>query len=148
MRANPSHFAGQGERFNVARLLWCCLAVAGCDGVEPSGYRVSGEVTFQGQPLDHGTINFSPTEDNTGGTVSGAGIKEGRYEVPAATGLQPGKYIVRITSGEAQPLEEAAPGDSSRVVARERIPPEFNENSNQVIEVQAGGENKFNFQIP
>ena len=128
--------------------LLSALAFTGCSAEEPAGLTVSGNVTLKGQPLDQGTIEFSPAADGPG-SFSGAPIKDGKYEIPALSGLQPGKYTVRISSGEGgTDAPEEAPGESERPPAKERIPASYNSNSTQQVEVKVGAENKFDFNIP
>jgi hypothetical protein len=61
-----------------------CLAL-GCGGDKT--YRVSGKVTFKGQPIPAGRITFTP--DNTKGNKGPAGyaeIKGGQYDTSATGG--------------------------------------------------------------
>jgi hypothetical protein len=74
----------------------CLILVSGCG----SGSRVplSGEVTFEGQPLSNGTIVFTPV-DATAGPSTGCDIVAGKYQVPGEMGASPGVvYQVQITS--------------------------------------------------
>jgi hypothetical protein len=74
----------------------CLILVSGCG----SGSRVplSGEVTFEGQPLSNGTIVFTPV-DATAGPSTGCDIVAGKYDVPGEMGASPGViYQVQITS--------------------------------------------------
>jgi hypothetical protein len=109
---------------------------------------VHGEVTFQGKPLDQGVIVFSPAEDQA--TLSGGPIKDGRYAVPAESGLAPGKYTVRIssTAGGGAVTGRSSDADLPELDAQERIPPEYNSQTKLTAEVRATGENKFDYHIP
>jgi hypothetical protein len=118
--------------------------LCGC-GQEPAGSTVSGEVTFQGQPLDQGVIEFSPAEGQ--GTLSGAPIKDGRYAVPAENGLAPGKYEVRIYSMEGAVSIDQSTEDIP-AEPRERIPSQYNAQTTLTAEVKETGENKFDYKIP
>ncbi len=73
--------------------LICCtliaLSVTGC-GESPVGSGVKGTVTFNGQPLDQGSIEFSPAAGQK--TYSGGPIKDGQYSIPADQGLEPARY--------------------------------------------------------
>lgn len=69
------------------------LSLTGCSK-QPEHIAVSGWVTFHGQPLDQGFIEFAPLADT--GLMSGAEIKEGHYSLPAEKGLSEGRYQVRI----------------------------------------------------
>lgn len=136
------------------RLLRCVAAcagvmlLAGCGPGNPLGrLPVSGTVTFQGKPLDQGTIEFAPEDGR--GVASGAVIKDGRYSIPELKGLPPGTYRVRISS--AEPSSTGPPPEfpgEHKTEAKERIPAAFNTQSTQTVKVTAGGTNQFDFQIP
>ena len=114
--------------------LLAALLLCGC-GQPPAGSRVSGQVTFQGKPLDQGMIVFSPVDGQA--TLSGCPIKDGRYNVPPENGLAPGKYDVRITSSEG-----IAPADPLEMgIFTERIPPQYNSQTTLTAEVKESGEN-------
>jgi hypothetical protein len=120
---------------------------AGCNSKSPTGrYTVSGTVTFQGKPLDQGTIEFAP---EGGGAASGTVITGGAYTVPERQGLRPGSYQVRIYSSDAAATGPASefPGQATQV-AKERIPIQYNSKSTLTAKVQEGGSNQFNFDIP
>ena len=127
--------------------LLLALPWVGCS--DPTGGReaVSGDIRFKGQPLDQGTIQFLPTDGQD--TTSGGAIADGKYAVAKKDGLKPGKYKVVISSGDPKvhaPADEL-PG-APFPVAKERIPKEYNTQTNQVVEVKAGGPNTFDFDIP
>jgi hypothetical protein len=130
----------------VALGLLLALPWVGC--ADPAGGReaVSGDITFKGAPLDRGTIQFIPEAGQD--TTSGCLISAGKYAVAKKDGLKPGKYKVIISSGDPQVrAPEELPG-APVPVAKERIPKDYNTQSQQVIEVKAGGANKFDFNIP
>ena len=122
-------------------------AFAGCGSDNPDGIPVSGEVSFQGKPLDQGAIEFTPLDASH--RMSGAPISEGEYSIPAEQGLSAGKYQVRITStaGGAEVDPDQPPGESG-TPAKERIPAEFNTQTKQEVEVKEEGDNTFKFEIP
>ena len=82
--------------------VWLAVAgvlVAGC-GRRSKLRRLplAGSVTFAGQPVDDGLIEFIPV-DATPGPSFGGVVKAGRYDVPAAQGgHEGGTYRVQITS--------------------------------------------------
>src|SRR5207244_8143771 len=59
--------------------------LAGCDSSSKK-VAVSGTVTYDGQPVEYGTIVFA----NSGGPTSGGEIKDGKYSVKDVT---PGKNV-------------------------------------------------------
>jgi len=122
----------------LATVLVACagLMVAGCGPGNPQGrLAISGKVSFEGQPLDQGSIQFSSV-DRTSGIVSGAVIHNGSYSIEAEKGLPPGKYRVRVFSGEGAGPEEM-PGESTEA-PKERIPAQYNTESTLEIEVSRG----------
>jgi hypothetical protein len=126
-------------------LILTALVSAGC-GEEPLGLPVSGTVTLKGEPLDHGTIEFSPAAGQP--TQSGTEIVDGKFAIPAANGLAPGLYDVRISSAEsATAVTEEVPGIPTPP-AKDRIPPEYNTRTTLQEEVKESAENKFEFKIP
>jgi hypothetical protein len=121
------------------------VLTAGC-GKDEGRRSVSGSVTFQGQPLDRGAIQFLTT-GATPSAVSGAVIQDGRFRVPAEHGLEPGTYRVLITS--PVPLYEVPAGSMLSPPTRERIPPQYSsaEKGWAVVEVPAEGPAAFEFNI-
>lgn len=127
----------------------CLLGASGCAKKNTTGrQRVSGKVTLQSAPLDSGSIQFMPAEP--GGQFGGGGvIANGEYAIPEAQGLPVGRYKVLISSGQpdAEVQEGELPGESGPP-AEDRIPPEYNVNSEKFVDVSTDKENVFNFDIP
>ena len=121
--------------------------VAGCAD-DPEGFEsVSGQITFKGQPLEQGMIQFIPLAAGQP-TFSGAVIDDGAYIVPADGGLAAGSYEVRISSGAAgTAAADPLPGVPGTPL-KERIPPDYNSKTKQRVEVSPSGENRFDFHIP
>jgi hypothetical protein len=131
-------------------LVSLALAAAGCAPDYGGRQAVSGTVKFKGQPLDDGVIEFRPLEGD-GATKSGAQILSGQYQIPAEFGLVPGKYRVSITAGDGRTRAntEEPPGPTgANIVSKDRIPPEYNLESKQEVEVTAKGPNVFDYDIP
>ncbi len=128
--------------------LFAAGLLLGCADDNPLNRQaVSGQITLDGVPLDQGTIEFSPQEK--GSTSSGALIKDGNYEIEELKGLPPGEYLVRIFSAEAQegPVPEGPPGPMTGPAPKERIPAEYNAESDKVVEVSADEPAEFDFNI-
>lgn len=129
--------------FAMSAVLFVC---GGCGDVEPVGNSVSGTVTFQGKPLDQGSIEFAPAASQD--TMTGAPITNGQYSVSAENGLKPGPYQVRITSSTGgQASTDAMPGEVTEV-PKQRIPSQFNSQTTLKADVTESGENRFDFDIP
>jgi hypothetical protein len=125
------------------------LTIVGCGEPNPLGRRaVHGSVSYQGQPVDYGMIQFAP-EDAQHGVSSGAMIDGGKYQINLSQGLPPGAYSVMISAPDRSKQEkvEGPPGDE-RSLAVERIPKKYNLQSTLKIEVQKGrGSHVANFNL-
>lgn len=90
------------------------LTLLGCGGpTGPETYKLTGSVTYQGQPVPAGEIQFTPNsrEGNSGpGTI--AAIKDGKYETPDGRGVVGGSYGVRIVGYDGRANSESDYGIS------------------------------------
>ena len=87
------------------------IAVIGC-GPSKRGNVVSGNVTYAGQPLVAGMVQFQPV-DATGASVApstAAAVVGGRYETPRNRGVGAGSYIARVLPCEVMPGDPVPPG--------------------------------------
>lgn len=93
---------------------WCALLAmtAGCrPSVKlPPTVPASGTVTYNGQPLEGGTVTFVPTDMMTGKTASGVTDAQGNFQVQTfvsgttqAKGALVGDYQVTVTKASATP---------------------------------------------
>ncbi len=112
---------------------------------------MTGTVTFQGQPLDSGNIQFDAVD---GSGMTGAAITDGKYSVPAETGVIPGEYTVRVSkagddAAAPKPVAGEAPGDPGAFSPREEmIPEEYNLQSKLTTELTGDKENVYDVDIP
>ena len=138
---------------SYARLLRLLLCVgfglmAGCSSDPNARQGVSGTVYFQGQPLDQGSIHFSPIDK--GPSEAGAGIENGVYTIRREQGLVPGTYKVAVNSYDRKGPKVASdeiPGEPSAKQFRERIPVKYNNKSKLTAEVTGRGPNIFDFKL-
>ena len=136
--------------FPLARpaFLTALAAVAlGCTGDPRGRLPVRGAIRLHGAPLEQGSIQFLPTADDQH-FATGAMIRDGEYTVPATHGLPPGTYRVLVTSPEP-PAAGAPilPGSENVPVLKDRVPAEYNTGSRVTVEVKAGQDNRFDFDI-
>jgi hypothetical protein len=87
----------------AAGLVWA----VGCES-GPKTYRLSGKVTFNGQPVPMGKIYFDP--DPTAGNSGQSGfadIVDGAFDTSAANGrgVAGGPTIVRIVGNKKEPAD-------------------------------------------
>ena len=88
----------------------CCLAcLGGCSGGRVERHRLSGNVTFRGQPVPEGHISFeSPEGSGFGGGF--AFIKNGRYDTAdGGRGNLGGPHLVRISGFSGQAADRKNP---------------------------------------
>ncbi len=100
--------------------------------------------------LKDGSIIFVPLAKQD--TQSGAPVIHGAYKILAQNGLKPGKYLVRLTSGDgktpAANEQLAAPGGSTNIVSMDLIPEDWNTKHKHQVEVKSDRDNRFDFDIP
>lgn len=125
-------------------------ALSGCGGAVAT---VSGDVSYDGQPVGDGFITFTPADGK--GQDGGGPIANGKYSV---TGLPPGPKVVKViatkkvnfasTSGEmAQKAEEARKaGKHDGLIDPADVIPDNAEGNNAKVEL-AVGENKHDFAL-
>jgi hypothetical protein len=95
-------------------VLSALVSAAGCGPAGPRRHEVSGQVTFQGQPVPVGVIRFLPdTKQGNAGPAGFAAIENGRYDT-AATGRGtvggPHEVVISGYDGKADPAVELMQG--------------------------------------
>jgi hypothetical protein len=138
---------------HVALVSAVCLvaALAGCGKSGPARAPIQGMVTVGGRPLAAGRILFRPLAPSTG-TAASAAIKDGVYRLPAGEGPVVGPNRVEIEAGLhlgfALDDEAAYAKRGGRPLPPNPIPPQFNRQSQLVVEVKTGEENRYDLYIP
>ena len=111
------------------------LALTGCGGTPT--YKVSGQVTWKGQPVGDGQINFLPEDGNVHPAT--AKIVNGRYEaqVPA------GRMKVEVHGQKDLGYDPAMHQNTKAPY----IPSEYNAETTLTLDVQAR-DNTADFHLP
>jgi hypothetical protein len=112
------------------------MCLAGCGGGEKT-YKVSGTVTFDGKPVESGTISFESAAGGAG--VASSGITGGKYELQSKAG----KKKVQITASRPLPGKEKEPTPPMESY----IPVKYNTMTELTKEVSASAENRFDFDL-
>ena len=77
------------------------LVAAGCsDSAGPKAYRLSGEAKYDGQPVPHGDVVFTPDgAAGNSGPQGFANITDGKYDTAGADGkgIAGGPTVIRVT---------------------------------------------------
>lgn len=132
----------------LSKLLLAVLLyfISGCSS-EKQRYPIEGKITFNGQAVTEGSIQFHPLVP-TEGYLEGAMIQAGAYKIPAQKGLLPGKYQVLVSAPDykgKKPDPTAAPGAVYQ--SKELFPDIYNTKSTLTVEVTSQGPNNFDFHL-
>src|SRR5262249_6746863 len=148
------------NRLSSFTALAVTIGLVGCskDGA-PSYANVSGTVTYNGQPLPKGQITFS----TDGRPPTAMDIVDGKFNGQAMIGSNK----IAITAYRKAAKERAVPETAKKQIEAYRalhksgagesdqfdpmmedyIPPEWGRETKQIRVVEAGGQNKFEFEI-
>src|SRR4051812_42945591 len=106
------------------------LLLAGCDS-GPKLYRVTGTVSWNGQPVETGRINLIADDGKT--TPASAPIVNGKFEMTALPGLKRVEvHNQRVTGYSKEMQQETRTSD---------IPPEYNAETKLRFEVRPADDN-------
>ena len=109
---------------------------------------VAGEITFDGKPVQEGTIVFEPTDRQ--GPATGGKIVDGKYALTGKAAPLPGKKTVRISAvqktGRKMESRFATPKNMIDEVEL-YIPKIYNTNSTLTCEVSPDGSKTINFDL-
>jgi hypothetical protein len=122
-------------RLGFATLLLCAF---GCGAGGPSKYRVTGTVTFDGQPVDGGEIIFVPVDK---GIAPDAGrIENGGYDLLVKAGKK------RVEIRASRPVLGGKPNPMGPVY-EDYIPAKYSAHSTLAADVKAEGANHFDYEL-
>jgi hypothetical protein len=129
-------------------LLWHVVTcVCGCGGREytgPQRFPLGGKVTYDGEPIDFGSISFLPV---AGDRPSGGLIENGTYSVPEPKGPHAGKHRVEIRWRKMTNRKVRDPDSGEMYDERkEALPKRYHEESELTGEVSAK-QTKFDFEL-
>lgn len=121
--------------FRALALPWL-VAACGCSSGDGRDLRaISGQVSFEGVPIESGAIHFMPER----GTPEGATIEHGRY----ATRVSPGRNVVKVFGSRPHPTKTVPDADPARPpvpLMEDFIPKQFNDHSTLSVVVEKNGE--------
>ena len=115
-------------------------------GLTGCGRRASvqGTVTFDGTPIDNGSITFVP--ESSGGQKASAQIKDGKYSIESERGPSPGKYKVEVTWMKVPPAKKGADPDVQQGEGKQMLPDKFNTATTLTADISSGS-NTVNFDL-
>lgn len=126
------------------------LMAVGCGDSGPPRATVQGRVTFDGVPIESGSIAFIPAQGTKGPSVGGS-IRGGSYHLPSKDGPVVGPHRVEIratrkTGRQVQAGSEAANPSATIDEIEMFIPLKYNSESTLTADVQSGT-NTFDFEL-
>jgi hypothetical protein len=132
----------------VAVLGLILTAAAGCGGSDGIARQVvSGRVTLDGKPLDHGEITLNPIE---AGPSAGGTIRDGLFTIERSSGPSAGKYRVMIMAirptGRRVRDADGPPGSTVAELANV-VPDRYNTRTELEIDVKSEGPNQYTFEL-
>jgi hypothetical protein len=155
MRADSIASLFYAEGLAYAKIASCCgicLVIAtclGCGKKSPQRAAVSGRVTFDGQPIDEGVIQFLPVEGTVGPETGGV-IAGGQYDIPKSRGPVVGTNRVELRASKKTGRKIQDPTGRPGTLTDEYtevFPPSSNTNSSLVREIK-DDLNTLDFDIP
>ena len=134
----------------ILPFLLLLIAAAGCGDSGLERAEVHGNVTFDGTPVESGSIAFIPAQGTQGPSAGGA-ISSGSYHLARADGPVPGPHRVEIRATRKTGQQvEAGEGASDPTAMVDEItmfiPDKYNSQSTLTADVQPGA-NEFNFDL-
>ena len=121
------------------------LFFVGCDA---GRVTIEGAVSFDGHPIESGSIVFEPADGK--GASTGATIADGRYSLNNQEGIAAAKKVVRITGVRktGRKIEAGPPSPPGTLVdeVERYIPAIYNKKSTLTCEIAAGA-NELNFDL-
>lgn len=122
------------------------LGSIGCSEKTIEKTEVSGQVTYNGQPVETGMIHFKP-KGSTKGPMAAGSIMDGKYTVTATGGVPLGTHSVEITGWLERPDLKKADVPFAPTPRDFYIPEKYNKKSELEVTVEAGGNVTKDFQL-
>lgn len=143
----------------IALCLLATIAICGCGSSTPDTVKVTGIVTYNGEPVDGATVVFGPATGE-GRAATGTTGPDGRFELSTfdeGDGALPGSYVIAIsktevTGGMTPDQEHEALKAGKKVEGPktiEHLPVRYKDatKSGLAEEVLAGEKNDFVFEL-
>ena len=138
-------------KFFHLSLIFLILAFA--QGCKSEKAKVTGHVTFQGNPIENGKISFDSADGNSQGASTE--IVDGDYELTIHKLNGSASMIVRIWGFKKTGIKIKAPAGSPGITSEGElldetqmyIPAQYNSSSKQTVRVESGKENVFDFEL-
>ena len=146
----PSARRSSGTILHVGIALMLLPGFAGCGKKDPFARQpVRGTVSFEGKPIQYGSINFEPAGGQK--SAASAAIADGTFTIPREAGPSPGPYAVWVHAFDrgADPPPGTAPGEEGPP-PKEILPEKYRSAPATQIEIReiAEGFNEVKIDLP
>ncbi|TWU22712.1 DUF4198 domain-containing protein [Bythopirellula polymerisocia] len=124
----------------------------GCSNTPYELVSVSGVVTLNGEPLSDATVSFEPNgagKELVGPGSMGTTDEQGAYELETyknESGAVVGFHTVRISTFKSE-FKDFKNSDDLEIVSKERVPWQYNLNTQLTFEVPTEGTEGANFEL-
>jgi len=127
-------------------LLAALASLSGCSYGDKDRVPVAGKVTFEGAPVDGGSIIFIPEAQDR--PKAHAPIVAGSYSLAAGEGPTPGKHRVEILWNRKTGKTIPVPGDEGNITDEsvQIIPAKYNTDSTLSADIKAAA-NTVNYDL-
>jgi|GEM_PF-256864 len=116
----------------------------------PKRAAISGQIKFQGMPVEEGMITFAPVAPNVGPST-GAKISNGAYSIPKDAGPVIGANRVEITAYQktGRKIEAGTPNPPGTMVdeLKSIIPKEYNTKSSLIAQIKSENNKDIDFDL-
>ncbi|WP_437188206.1 hypothetical protein SH668x_001637 [Planctomicrobium sp. SH668] len=120
--------------------------LSGCGGGNDNRASISGSVTFNGEPVEEGSITFIAEK----GPSTGGAISNGTYSIPSENGPMLGNNTVHISWNKktGKQIEAGSPTPAGTKIdeRKEAIPDKYNKKSELKVDIKSGA-NKEDFTL-
>lgn len=126
------------------------LLACGCGPSGPEQFAISGQISYDSQPVTNGSVGFVPVEASSG-KAFGADVVDGHYEIPRYEGPLQGTYKVMIHAERPSGRKIQADEGSSEMVDEliQFIPDAYNAQSTLTVEISSDREDlDFDLEVP
>ena len=135
------------------RRTWIVLSLLllGCGAGGPAVAPVSGRILVDGQPVAGLSVTFSPIgsagNPNPGPSSLGSTDEHGRYSLSVIQGRKSGAVVGRCRVRVRVSQAIAPNADPQTLRSQRQLPARYNEQSELIFEVPAGGTDTANFDL-
>lgn len=143
-RLSVRSVSSNGPELFFMSLIFSALAL-GCGGADARRHSVSGNVSYDGTPVERGQISFVPVAGNQG-PLAGGQIQNGHYEVPKEDGPFAGPHRIELMA--IHKTGRKVPNMAGELIDHEEnfLPDKYSDDTSELkVVIEDSGKNEHNF---